>query len=187
MPQTPIVFALAIVFVFLILAAQYESWTLPFSVLLGTPIAVFGAFSALMVGKYDVDGMAVTLVTADADRVILEVGGVQRTWSVGRVDDALLVIDSPQGSVELRRVPRFPDPSAQLPSGALVAPMPGTVVRVGAQAGDKVTAGQPLVWLEAMKMEHAVHAPADGVLTSLPVVVGQQVTQGTALAVVGSA
>ena len=42
-----VIFALAILFVFLILAAQYESWSLPFSVLLGTPIAVFGAFFAL--------------------------------------------------------------------------------------------------------------------------------------------
>ncbi len=42
-----VIFALALVFVFLILAAQYESWSLPFSVLLGTPIAIFGAFFAL--------------------------------------------------------------------------------------------------------------------------------------------
>src|SRR6201987_5819494 len=41
------IFALSILFVFLILAALYESWSLPFSVLLGTPIAVFGAFLAL--------------------------------------------------------------------------------------------------------------------------------------------
>ena len=42
-----LIFGLSLVFVFLILAAQYESWSLPFSVLLGTPIAVFGAFLAL--------------------------------------------------------------------------------------------------------------------------------------------
>jgi HAE1 family hydrophobic/amphiphilic exporter-1 len=48
-----VIFALSLLFVFLILAAQYESWSLPFSVLLGTPIAVFGAFAALMVGKYE--------------------------------------------------------------------------------------------------------------------------------------
>ena len=48
-----VIFGLSLLFVFLILAAQYESWTLPFSVLLGTPIAVFGAFAALMVGKYE--------------------------------------------------------------------------------------------------------------------------------------
>jgi len=48
-----VIFALSLLFVFLILAAQYESWSLPFSVLLGTPVAVFGAFAALMVGKYE--------------------------------------------------------------------------------------------------------------------------------------
>ncbi len=48
-----VIFGISLLFVFLILAAQYESWTLPFSVLLGTPIAVFGAFAALMVGKYE--------------------------------------------------------------------------------------------------------------------------------------
>jgi len=47
------IFGLSLLFVFLILAAQYESWSLPFSVLLGTPVAVFGAFAALMVGKYE--------------------------------------------------------------------------------------------------------------------------------------
>lgn len=46
-----LVFALAIVFVFLILAAQYESWSLPFSVLLGTPFAVFGAFFGLFLAR----------------------------------------------------------------------------------------------------------------------------------------
>ena len=48
-----VIFGLSLLFVFLILAAQYESWSLPFSVLLGTPVAVFGAFAALMVGKYE--------------------------------------------------------------------------------------------------------------------------------------
>ncbi|QIF00220.1 multidrug efflux RND transporter permease subunit [Roseimicrobium sp. ORNL1] len=47
------IFALSFLFVFLILAAQYESWSLPFSVLLSTPVAVFGAFAALMVGRYE--------------------------------------------------------------------------------------------------------------------------------------
>lgn len=48
-----VIFALSLFFVFIILAMQYESWSLPFSVLLGTPIAVFGAFAALMVGHYE--------------------------------------------------------------------------------------------------------------------------------------
>jgi propionyl-CoA carboxylase alpha chain len=64
----------------------------------------------------------------------------------------------------------------------LVAPMPGNVIRLGAQVGDSVTAGQPLIWLEAMKMEHTIAAPADGVLTQLDVVTGQQVEVGAILA-----
>ncbi len=48
-----VIFAFSLVCVFLILAAQYESWSLPFSVLLCTPIAVFGAFAGLMVGHYE--------------------------------------------------------------------------------------------------------------------------------------
>jgi len=47
------IFAFSLLCVFLILAAQYESWSLPFSVLLGTPVAVFGAFAGLMVGRYE--------------------------------------------------------------------------------------------------------------------------------------
>jgi HAE1 family hydrophobic/amphiphilic exporter-1 len=48
-----VIFGFSLLCVFLILAAQYESWTLPFSVLLGTPIAVFGAFAGLMVGQFE--------------------------------------------------------------------------------------------------------------------------------------
>jgi HAE1 family hydrophobic/amphiphilic exporter-1 len=49
------VFVLALLMVFLILAAQYESWSLPFSVLLGTPLAVFGAFLGLLMRDYDLN------------------------------------------------------------------------------------------------------------------------------------
>ena len=48
-----VIFGFSLVCVFLILAAQYESWSLPFSVLLGTPVAVFGAFAGMMVGHYE--------------------------------------------------------------------------------------------------------------------------------------
>jgi hydrophobic/amphiphilic exporter-1 (mainly G- bacteria), HAE1 family len=48
-----VIFGFSLVCVFLILAAQYESWSLPFSVLLGTPVAIFGAFAGLMVGHYE--------------------------------------------------------------------------------------------------------------------------------------
>jgi propionyl-CoA carboxylase alpha chain len=64
--------------------------------------------------------------------------------------------------------------------------MPGTVVRVaeGLTEGAAVEAGQPLLWLEAMKMQHSITAPATGTLTALHATPGQQVEPGTLLAVV---
>lgn len=60
--------------------------------------------------------------------------------------------------------------------------MPGNVIRIGAEAGATVTAGQPLIWLEAMKMEHTITAPNDGVLAEINVQTGQQVEVGAVLA-----
>jgi biotin carboxyl carrier protein len=62
--------------------------------------------------------------------------------------------------------------------------MPGTVVRVAAEKGQSVQAGDVLVVLEAMKMEHAVRAPVDGVVDDVLVAAGQQVTDGAVLVVV---
>jgi propionyl-CoA carboxylase alpha chain len=61
--------------------------------------------------------------------------------------------------------------------------MPGTVVRLGVSVGDTVQKGQTVLWLEAMKMEHRIDAPADGVVTQLNASVNQQVQLGALLAV----
>ena len=68
--------------------------------------------------------------------------------------------------------------------GALRAPMPGKIVATPAKAGDTVTRGQPIVVLEAMKMEHALVAPFDGVVGEIGVSVGDQVAADTVLATV---
>jgi acetyl-CoA carboxylase biotin carboxylase subunit len=68
--------------------------------------------------------------------------------------------------------------------GALRAPMPGKIVATPAKAGDTVTRGQPVVVLEAMKMEHALVAPFDGVVGEIGVSVGDQVAADTVLATV---
>lgn len=68
--------------------------------------------------------------------------------------------------------------------GGLRAPMPGKIVAAPAKAGDKVAKGQPVVVLEAMKMEHALTAPFDGVVAEFNVAVGDQVVDGAVLAVV---
>jgi pyruvate carboxylase subunit A/propionyl-CoA carboxylase alpha chain len=123
----------------------------------------------------------VTMMTAQPDRVVLAVGGVERPFDVARYGDQVFV-DSPLGPVQLVALPRFPDPDDAVAQGSLLAPMPGSVLRVGAAVGDNVTAGQPLIWLEAMKMEHTVTAPSDGVLAELNVEAGQQVEVGAVLA-----
>ena len=69
-------------------------------------------------------------------------------------------------------------------SGSVKSPMPGVVVAVNVSIGDAVTAGQPLVVVEAMKMHHSVEAAIDGIVTALPVSVGQQVVMDETLAVV---
>ncbi|WP_317443977.1 acetyl/propionyl/methylcrotonyl-CoA carboxylase subunit alpha [Streptomyces collinus] len=123
----------------------------------------------------------VRVVHADARTVVLEVDGVRRKFEVARYGDQVYV-----GATRLTALPRFPDPTAQLAPGSLLAPMPGTVVRVadGLAEGATVTAGQPLIWLEAMKMQHQITAPAAGTLTALHAKPGQQVEPGLLLAVV---
>ncbi len=127
----------------------------------------------------------VVLVTNAHDRVVLDVGGVRRSFDVAVHDDAVFV-DSPLGSVTLPRSPRFLAPADDVAVGSLVAPMPGTVVRLAVTLGDAVQAGDPILWLEAMKMQHRIDAPADGLITELPVTPGQQIDVGALLAVVAT-
>ncbi|OBA89756.1 acetyl/propionyl-CoA carboxylase subuit alpha [Mycobacteriaceae bacterium 1482268.1] len=124
---------------------------------------------------------AVSLVSSSPGHVVLTVDGVDRPFDVARYGPEVFV-DSPLGPVQLTALPRFPDPATALAHGSLLAPMPGSVLRIGAAVGEAVTAGQPLIWMEAMKMEHTVAAPGDGVLVELNVEPGQQVDVGAVLA-----
>ena len=125
------------------------------------------------------------LVSSSADKVVLADGnGVARSFAVKRYDaeGAAVYVDSALGPVHLVALPRFPEPGSAVEKGSLLAPMPGNVIRLGAAVGDSVTAGQPLIWLEAMKMEHTITAPVDGILAELNVDTGQQVEVGAVLA-----
>jgi len=127
----------------------------------------------------------VTVVRARRDEVVPDVAGVQRCFAVARYGDTVHV-DTPAGSARFTVTPRFTDPADQVAAGSLVAPMPGSVVRLAVEVGQAVAAGEPILWLEAMKMQHRIDAPADGVVTELPVAVGQQIDVGAVLAVVSS-
>ncbi|MFG2513231.1 acetyl/propionyl/methylcrotonyl-CoA carboxylase subunit alpha [Streptomyces sp. NPDC048584] len=123
----------------------------------------------------------VLVVHADAGLVILDVDGVRHRYEVGRYGDRVYV-----GATALTALPRFPAPTTQHAPGSLLAPMPGTVVRIAENLaeGTPVEAGQPLLWLEAMKMQHKITAPVTGTLSVLHAVTGQQVEVGALLAVV---
>jgi pyruvate carboxylase subunit A/propionyl-CoA carboxylase alpha chain len=159
------------------LASSYQ--TKQYSDTAGDAREVFYRFTRTGVELPGHDG--VTLVSAQPDRVVLAVDGVERSYDVARYG-AQMFVDSPLGPVQLVALPHFPDPDDAVAQGSLLAPMPGSVLRVGAAVGDTVTAGQPLIWLEAMKMEHTVTAPSDGVLAELNVEAGQQVDVNAVLA-----
>ncbi len=149
----------------------------------GTPHEVRYRLTRGHLNAEDLPG--VRLLASSATGVVLEVDGLRREFTVTRYGDRVHV-DTPQGSWALTALPRFPDPAARTEPGSLLAPMPGTVVRIadGLAEGARVEPGQTLMWLEAMKMEHKITAPAAGTLTALPARTGQQVEVGALLAVV---
>lgn len=124
-----------------------------------------------------------TLVAADPDRVVLERDGLTRTYRLHPVADVTYV-DGGDGPVTLTAVPRHPVPVPPRVAGSLLAPLPGAVGRICVQIGQTVAAGDLLLTLEAMKMEHPVHAPEAGVVSDLPVPAGVQVDTGALLAVI---
>jgi propionyl-CoA carboxylase alpha chain len=131
-----------------------------------------------------VDGADVDVVVhaAAPDAVEISVDGVRRRCAVALHAD-VADVDSPLGASSYTVVPRFPDHSHDHAAGSLVAPMPGSVVRVLVDVGATVESGQPLVVLEAMKMEHTVAAPGDGTVGEVRVAAGQQVEAGAVLVV----
>jgi acetyl/propionyl-CoA carboxylase alpha subunit len=137
-------------------------------------------------GGLELDGdQAVTLVSSTPSRVVLAAKGVEQPFDVARYgspESQDVFVDSPLGPVRLTAQPRFPDPDSAVAQGSLLAPMPGSVTKIAAAVGDRVKVGQPLIWLEAMKMEHTIAAPTAGVLAELNVTAGQQVDVGAVLA-----
>jgi len=112
----------------------------------------------------------------------LNVGG--KRFDV-QVDGKRVVVDGKSYDVDLADASAAPPPVSTAAATDVTAQMPGVVLRIIAQPGDQVSEGDPLLELEAMKMEVAVPAPTDGVVGSIEVEVGQHVANGQTLATLG--
>jgi 3-methylcrotonyl-CoA carboxylase alpha subunit len=108
------------------------------------------------------------------------VDGVRLTARAERLDDGILVACRGRATVFAHVHPEALADAAEA-GGVVKAPMPGKVLSVKVKAGDTVSKGQSLVVLEAMKMEHALAAPRDGVVADVSVSVDGQVAEGDVL------
>lgn len=133
----------------------------------GEPVLVTGAridggeWALAWAGQRRVAGVHV-----DGERVDLQVGG--RDWRATAVDARKAALKLGAGGAE----------------GAVITQMPGVVVRTLVAVGDDVTAGQPVMVVEAMKMENEFKSPVDGTVDSIPVQDGQAIEAGTTLVLI---
>jgi propionyl-CoA carboxylase alpha chain len=145
------------------------------------PVEWWGTRDGFVVDGITVLEVAPTHVRLEVDGVTVRADGLIGPGAVAGTREVW--VDGSGGSVGLREVPRFTDPADAVASGSLLAPMPGTVVKVAVADGQDVAAGDVVLVLEAMKMQHSVTAPSAGTVT-VNVTTGQQVAAGEVLAVV---
>jgi acetyl-CoA/propionyl-CoA carboxylase, biotin carboxylase, biotin carboxyl carrier protein len=151
-----------------------------------TEVTASGSPAAAMVGVGGGEPRAASVHAGGDGSLLVTLGGrAQRWWHArdGRTrwlgaDGAAWPLTEPD--------PETPAAAAAAGAAEVRSPMPGTVIAVHVAAGERVTAGQPLIVVEAMKMEHTLAAPRDGHVKDLLVRSGQQVTLDQVLAVVAA-
>ena len=123
------------------------------------------------------------IYSSDEDGIDMIFDG-KRHYSRVTVSKNNILVHMPFGDVMLQLKPRFKMPGTEVTIGGLIAPMPGKVIDVKVKKGKKVKAGDTLVILEAMKMEHSIKASKDGTVSELLISVNDQVENGALLMVV---
>ena len=142
-----------------------------------SPTPAGGGLFEMRIGELD---RQVAVHRAEQGVIDFEVDGRRVRMQVAERDGQWLV-HGPAGDAEIEELPRLPVPGALDAKGGLTAPMPGNVLATHVHVGDDVRAGQLLLVLEAMKMQHRITAPFDGSVSELHVAEGDQVDNGALL------
>jgi 3-methylcrotonyl-CoA carboxylase alpha subunit len=124
---------------------------------------------------------ALALASRDGGRCVIRLDGRQLAGTVRREGDVLHVFADGRHHALSWADPLAHTVAEEAAHGRLNAPMPGKVIAVMASAGQHVKKGEPLVIMEAMKMEHTIAAPFDGVVEEVLYAVGDQVADGAPL------
>ncbi len=126
------------------------------------------------------------VLSFDARHIRVAIDGVQRSFRLTEVGDQLY-IHSSLGSRTITRLPRYPEVQAATEQGSMTSPMPGLVAKILVTVGQAVKAGEPLLILEAMKMEQTMRAAVDGTVETIRVAEGEVVGPGAVLITITAA
>jgi acetyl/propionyl-CoA carboxylase alpha subunit len=143
----------------------------------------------LATSRFWIDGEetpAVVVHAARADAVDLQIDGIRRQYRITADQDGVVNVGTTTGQFRLRELPRFGDREEQQAPGSLAAPLPGKVIDVRCSEGQNVVAGQLLLVVEAMKIQHEICAETAGVVQVLRVAEGDQVDAGAVIAIVAA-
>ena len=120
------------------------------------------------------------IISVDEEHIHCEIDGIAIKAFISCFHDEI-TINSGSGDLVFKVLPKFIDPNEIIIEGSLTAPMPGKILNINVKKGSNVKAGETLLILEAMKMEHTIKATSDGQVIELYVKTGDQVESGSDL------
>ncbi len=133
----------------------------------------------------ETESRSAKLLSSTSDHFEIQLDGVHASGYASKFGSRWYV-DIPAGGLTLLEKSRFPEADIADIEGGLTAPMPGKILAIEVAKGDSVTAGQLLVLMEAMKMEHQIVATFDGAVADVRVAVGDQVDNGELLVIIAA-
>ena len=137
-------------------------------------------------GRFLAAGQEVAVNRCEGGELACGIDGVARRFGLARAGRSVTIFEGAEAHVLQRPDPLAGAGEVQGSGDEIRAPMPGLVRHLAVESGAQVAAGDVLVVLEAMKMEHALTAPRDGTVAEITVAAGQQVTEGTVMIRLGS-